>query len=350
MIPSMPIQSILPRGACVKLLDALKTTRIGVLGDFTLDGYWYADMTRSQLSRETPLFPRPVARETYSNGGAANVAWNLCDLGLGEVHAFTVLGADWRGQLLRQSLAAAGVRMDSVVTAADWLTPFFGKVILTSGEIQQEDSRLDFINTRPLPEEALAALLQAVERLLPGLNGLVLADYQAEGVLAGRAAGAVSQLASRHAGKVCIVDSRDRIASFPGMVLKPNDLEAARLLLPGRSPAEVSLDELAGAGLERQRGLRLPLFITLGGRGCLVIAGGSAAHVPGVTVPPPLDTVGAGDTFLAAAAGGLAAGASALEAACLANMAAAVTVRKLHVTGTASPQEILDLYESFLRT
>jgi bifunctional ADP-heptose synthase (sugar kinase/adenylyltransferase) len=61
--------------------------------------YWYADMTRAQLSREAPLFNRPVVAETYSPGGAANVAWNLADLGVGEVHAITVLGADWRGSI-----------------------------------------------------------------------------------------------------------------------------------------------------------------------------------------------------------------------------------------------------------
>ena len=51
----------------------MRPLRVGVVGDFTLDGYWFADMTRSALSRETPLFPRPVVREHYSCGGAANV-------------------------------------------------------------------------------------------------------------------------------------------------------------------------------------------------------------------------------------------------------------------------------------
>jgi len=84
------------------ILEEIHRLRVGVCGDFVLDGYWYADMTRAQLSRETPLFNRPVVAETYSPGGAANVAWNLADLGVGEVYAITVLGKDWRGGLLRE--------------------------------------------------------------------------------------------------------------------------------------------------------------------------------------------------------------------------------------------------------
>jgi sugar/nucleoside kinase (ribokinase family) len=64
-------------------------------------------------------------------------------------------------------------------------------------------------------------------------------------------------------------------------------------------------------------------------------------------VPPPVDTVGAGDTFLSALTLALAAGASAVEAAALGHLAAAVTIRKLGITGAASPTEILEAYERY---
>src|SRR3989304_1362595 len=105
----------LTRPRLAQILEACRSVRVGVLGDFSLDAYWVVDMTRSQLSRETPLFPRPVVRETYSLGGAANVAWNLADLGVGEVHAFTVFGDDWRRDLLTGLMQRAGIRLDSVV-------------------------------------------------------------------------------------------------------------------------------------------------------------------------------------------------------------------------------------------
>ena len=87
-----------------EILSAIPALRVGVVGDLTLDGYWFADMTRSVISRETPLFPRPVVREQYSCGGAANVAWNLSALRPAETRAFTVFGRDWRGELLLHAL------------------------------------------------------------------------------------------------------------------------------------------------------------------------------------------------------------------------------------------------------
>ena len=57
-----------------------------------------------------------------------------------------------------------------------------------------------------------------------------------------------------------------------------------------------------------------------------------------------LDIVGAGDTVLSSMACALGVGASIQETIELANLAAAVTVQKLYQTGTASEDEILNLY------
>jgi bifunctional ADP-heptose synthase (sugar kinase/adenylyltransferase) len=54
--------------------------------------------------------------------------------------------------------------------------------------------------------------------------------------------------------------------------------------------------------------------------------------------------VGAGDTFIAALTASLAAGASPSEAGAVANLAASITVEKLNITGTASPDELRARY------
>lgn len=66
--------------------------RIGVIGDFCLDVYWHADMTKSELSRETPHFPLPIVQERLSPGGAGNVVMNLLALKPKAVHAVGVFG------------------------------------------------------------------------------------------------------------------------------------------------------------------------------------------------------------------------------------------------------------------
>ena len=74
-----------------ELLHKLKEIKIAIIGDTCLDAYWYADMERSELSRETPHYTRPVYREVYSGGALANVAANLVSLGVSNITIFTVL-------------------------------------------------------------------------------------------------------------------------------------------------------------------------------------------------------------------------------------------------------------------
>ena len=55
-------------GRLEEILSRLADVSIAVVGDGCLDVYWEADMTRSQLSRETPHFPLPVVKERTSLG------------------------------------------------------------------------------------------------------------------------------------------------------------------------------------------------------------------------------------------------------------------------------------------
>ncbi|MEM3745070.1 MAG: sugar kinase, partial [Candidatus Bathyarchaeia archaeon] len=87
----------LKRSRLVEILESFKDLSAIVVGDFALDVYWYADMTMSELSRETPRYTRPIVRETYSPGASGNISWNLRDLGVRNVYAVTVIGEDWRG-------------------------------------------------------------------------------------------------------------------------------------------------------------------------------------------------------------------------------------------------------------
>ncbi len=288
-----------------------------------------------------------MVREQYSCGGAANVAWNLAALRPAITRAFTVFGQDWRGELLLQALRSAGVDPRAVLIDPVWTTPFYGKVMLQADRLQQEDARLDFINTIPLSTESEDELLSRLEAALPDLDALVVADYQAVGVITPRVLEGLNDLAARFPRVVITVDSRERIGEFRGVMRKPNDVEAARWLFPGRLPGQVTLEDLTEAGLHPLFDCGCPLFITLGAKGCLVLSGGKGHLVPSVPVPPPVDTVGAGDTFLSALTLALAAGATAVEAAALGHLAAAVTIRKLGITGAAAPEEILEGYGQY---
>ncbi|HUU10685.1 MAG TPA: PfkB family carbohydrate kinase, partial [Phycisphaerae bacterium] len=79
-------------------------------------------------------------------------------------------------------------------------------------------------------------------------------------------------------------------------------------------------------------------------RGILAASGEEVTHVPGIRAEPPIDIVGAGDTVLASLAMALGAGATPAEAAELGNLAAAVTIRKIGTTGTATVAELTAIF------
>ncbi|MBM4034410.1 MAG: hypothetical protein FJ291_21910 [Planctomycetes bacterium] len=332
-----------------ELLAAFPSKRIAIIGDFCMDIYWHADMTRSLLSRETPHFPRPVIEEKFSGGAAANVAWNLRELGVGTVLPITVFGDDWRGRELCRILEGRhGCDLRHVVHAPGRLTPAFAKPILHGFNSQQEDARLDFENADPTPPDIEDIVLANLAEAMPTLDALLIANQINNSLISARVRKGVLRLAAEHPKVVAIADSRSEIGKFTGVALKPNEIEAARVFHPAISPAEITDAVIRDSGRRLSQRAGKPVFLTVGERGAFVFGGKRCDHVPGYRAEPPIDIVGAGDTFIAALAAALASGASNVEAADLACLAAAVTVKKIGITGAASPEELLTRHSNAL--
>lgn len=339
----------LTRSRLIEMLEAFKSLRVGVIGDFALDAYWYADMTISEISRETPLYVRPVVRETYSPGGASNVANNVAALGVGRVFAVTVIGEDWRGSILRGELEKAGVSLEYAVASTERVTQTYVKPILLGYDVQQEDSRIDFINVEDLPQTLESQLISNLEKCVSKVDVLLVADYLERGVLTENVRRRLNEIALENPEKIFVADSRTRIGEFRGMALKPNKIEAIKAVYPEKDPRRVSLEELKEIGLQLWRRVEKPVSITIGDAGALIFTEDGCLHVPAAPTEPPMDFVGAGDTFLAAFGSSLGVEAHPWEAAAVANLAASVILKKLNITGTASPHEILTKFDEVRR-
>ena len=85
-------------------------------------------------------------------------------------------------------------------------------------------------------------------------------------------------------------------------------------------------------------GLRA-LIVTAGPNGAKVLDSSGARTLKTISVANPVDICGAGDSFSAAAASALAAGAGIEEAVQLGNLVASITIMKKG-TGTATPVEV----------
>jgi rfaE bifunctional protein kinase chain/domain len=320
------------------LLSRIAGTRIGVIGDYCLDAYWTLDESLSEISIETGLATRPVRAQRYSLGGAGNVVNNLAALGVRTVHAFGVIGNDPFGREMTRMLRGAGVDIRGILTQdADWNTPVYIKPV----EGEAEQGRIDFGNANRLEPGTSAALIDALKGAVGELDCVIVNQQLLHGIHTPELRSGLAELIAETGGSF-ICDSRSFSDSYNGAVRKLNDREALRLVgveweredpVP-RADAEGALECLYARW-------KTPVFLTRGSRGMLVRHGGGVHEVPGLQILGRIDTVGAGDSALAGIAAALAAGSDPVSAATLGNLAAGVTVKKLFITGTASPGEIL---------
>lgn len=314
---------------------------MAVFGDFALDAYWVLGEGPTDVSVETGLAVREVERHWYGPGGAANVAANVAALGAREVVAVGMVGDDPFGRELRSELAGRGVDVAALRPRAeqpDWMTQTFAKPRCGGREL----ARFDFGNRNVLAEAAMGALLEDLEGAADRCDVVILNQQVPAGVSPPAMIERLNELVARRPDRLFVADSRHRPRAYRGVVLKINDLEVMRCSgAPARRP--VPLEVLADHARELAAALDRPMLVTRGEWGILVVDGGEVAVVPGVPTSGPVDPVGAGDTVVAAAAAAFAVGADPLQAALLANAAAAVTVTKLETTGTACPEEILAL-------
>ncbi len=325
-------------------LGRLGGGRIAVVGDFCLDVYWHADMTKSELSRETPHFPLPVVHERLNPGGAGNVAMNALALGPKAVFAVGVFGDDWRGIALKGLLGKAGADISGIVTDPSRVTNTYIKPLRRgfADNVVYEDPRLDFTNYEPLAVATERKLLEALDQVAEKADVLCVCDQMPFGCVTAAVRRRICSLARK--GLSVIVDSRDRIGLYSGVLVKPNEIEASRVFR-----GKVGATDFERLAREMERRTGRPAIVTAGERGCYVSEGGKVCHVPARKVEGEIDFCGAGDTFLSGLAVATAAGFGLADSAAIACCCSAVTIKKLRTTGTASRAELARSLKGYAR-
>lgn len=322
-----------------EILSKIGNVKIASIGDICLDVYWRADMTKSELSRETPHFPLPVVEEWMSPGGGGNVAVNIAALQPANLFLLGVAGLDWRGDALLREIEKRGIQCDGIIRSGSRVTNAYCKPLRKGvSQVEYEDPRIDFENFEPLAKEDEVRLITLLGHIAPTIDVLCVSDQMKYGCITPAVRMKIMDLA-RH-GLMVVVDSRDRIAFYKGVILKPNDVEGFRAVINPGDPSTATLGEHIEVAQTLANQNKSDVCMTLGPNGCISVDKGIATHIPSHAVNPPIDACGAGDTFLAAYSCARAAGAKAHEAAMIANMAAEVTIRKIGTTGSAGIAEI----------
>jgi D-beta-D-heptose 7-phosphate kinase/D-beta-D-heptose 1-phosphate adenosyltransferase len=302
----------------IAILDRYRDKHIWVVGDLMLDEYVMGAVER--ISPEAPV-PVVTVRDTENRlGGAANVARQVAALGA-TVSLAGVIGEDATAEDFLRLCAASKVDTRAVVRLAERRTTRKLRVLGHS----QQLLRLDWEDVKPCaPQTSIRMVSRLAEGPKP--DAIILSDY-AKGVLTPETIASVTALRglgpvvvdpkhkdfTRYRGATTITPNLRELETAAGRALDPDD--AAGIAAAARPLA-------IAAGLEA-------VVVTLGDRGMLVVpAEGQAIGVPAVQ-RAVYDVTGAGDTAISVLTLSLAANASLLGAAQLANVAAGISVGQI---------------------
>ena len=316
------------QGHIDRFFDAVQGKVIPVIGDAMLDAYIMGKVNR--ISPEAPVPVVDVQSREYRLGGAANVALNLKALGAEPV-LIAALGDDggadrFTAVMERHDLQTLGlIRHPKAMTTVK--TRVFSQ--------RQQMLRLDEEDSRSIPDSLQEDMSAFLAGMLHGHKPevAVLQDYN-KGVLDQRNISAlISQL--RDAGvKVAVDPKRENFEAYTGIdLLKPNLKETADIY---GDNAGLLLADDATAALPLTKQIRrkqqpTQILITLGDRGMFYSEGPNAAAKIPAERREVADVSGAGDTVIAVAAAGMAAGMSINEWAPLANLAGGLVCEMLGV-------------------
>jgi len=317
--------------AFAPLLKKIARLRILVVGDVMLDHYIWGDATR--ISPEAPVPVVDIARDSWTAGGAANVALNIASLGA-KCAVAGYIGQDEAGAKLTAILH--GKKITTLATPGDGPTIVKTRVLVQ----HQQLCRLD----REAPPTAYAFPAAQADALLAkeiaACDAVIMSDY-AKGILSDALVARVTKLA-RAAGKLVALDPKPkRRLAFHGLdLITPNKRESLQLAGIELAPHTPFPAAEVCARLHELYGTK-HLVITLGEDGMLLSSNGKVLTTIPTAAREVFDVSGAGDTSLAGLVLALAAKATLETAALFANAAAGVVVGKLG-TATVTPKELLD--------
>ncbi len=300
-----------------------------IVGDVMLDHF-----VIGRVDRISPEAPVPVVRfdhESFRLGGAANVAHNVAALG-GRVEIVGIVGDDGEAARLCADLAALSIGSSGLVTDRERCTTRKLRVVTTRN---QQVARIDYESDHEAAGALEAEIVDRICDLAGTADAILVSDYLKGAISRGVAAAALAEGRSR--GIPVLVDPKvPHIDYYAGAtVVTPNHHEAEAVT---HMRIRTSDEARAAARRFRERAGCQSVLITRGEQGMSLLGPDGDAELE-AEAREVSDVTGAGDTVIATMTLALAAGASLVEAARLANRAAGIVVGKFG-PATVSAEEL----------
>lgn len=258
-----------------------------------LDEYLIGSSTRNSPEADVPVVLKK--KRELRLGGAANVAFNLHNLGINP-YLISVIGDDTAGKEIQKLLAAASISAELTIDNERPTT-------VKQRVVDESFNQFIRIDTESTQELGIVIETAIRDRLLDLINntridGLVIQDYD-KGVVTKFLIKVIHDLSSQY-GLPIFVDPKHRNFSLLATkcsLFKPNIKELGQQL--NKELAPESKNVLAALASIKYMNAEM-IFVTLGERGIFYYHKASGDHgiVPGIKVEKA-DVSGAGDSVLA---------------------------------------------------
>jgi rfaE bifunctional protein kinase chain/domain len=208
--------------------------------------------------------------------------------------------------------------------------------------ITQQIVRIDRQTNAPISKETENKILKAIEKAIPQNDAVILSDYHI-GTLTDRIIERAIELANLN-GKVIVVDAQKNLEKYKNVTsMTPNEPDTQK-----STGIELKTEDdlkLAGDKLLQDTGAK-SILITCGADGMFVAKPSkNYTKIPVFNKSEVFDVTGAGDTVTAVYTLALAAGADAVYAAIIGNIAASIVVRQFGCA-TTTVDELLSAVET----
>ena len=314
--------------------------KILVVGDLILDEYIWGGVNR--ISPEAPVPILETRSENIALGGAANVANNLVGLGC-EVHLCGAIGQDEKGDKLLQTVHDRFIQTEGIFRFVHRPTTSKMRIIAHNQQIL----RVDKEDNRPITEKTEKKLIQYINQVIPGMDGVICSDYH-KGILTEKVLKAVMCRAKKFKKSVIVDPKSSDFSLYKGAaVITPNLREVSRSV-----PIKIKDKEDLGRAAEYLLNLTKAeaILITQGKDGMSLYQNKDKLVSIPTVAKEVFDVTGAGDTVISVFSMAVFVGFDYQESAWLSNMAASVVVGKVG-TAVVTLEEINEfLQEEMLRT
>ena len=308
----------------VSYIKKLSEPKILVIGDLAMDEMVYGDAER--ISREAPVLILQHTQTKPILGGASNAAHNVSTLNGGKVSVIGVFGEDYQADQLEQAFKDANINTQYVIRDKSRKTITKTRILGSiTTSITQQIVRIDRQTNAPLNSDTEEKVIKNIEKAIPEHDAVILSNYHI-GTITQKIVEKTIELTNKYNKKI-IVDAQRNLENYKNITsMTPNLPDTQKSVGFGLN----SEDDLKRAGdklLEITNAESI--LITCGADGMFVAERNNKyTKIPVFNKSEVFDVTGAGDTVTAVYALSLAAGADAVYAAIIGNVAASIVVKQ----------------------